>query len=66
MADIEDKLVSLFVGIILTASLLPTAINTIVSTDTTSWGANLTNIWDVLPVIALIGVFLMYLKTARG
>lgn len=61
--EMIDKGVSIVVGIlvvaILAANLLPTAITEIVGADTADWPAGAQALWDALPILFVLGLFLI-------
>ena len=50
--------VALLVGGLMAALLLPVAISEINSADTSSWSGGTVALWDILPLILVLGFFL--------
>lgn len=62
MGQVEKVAISL----ILAAALLPAALGIFFGTDTTGWDVSTVAIWTVIPVIALLGVFLGFRGRGGG
>ena len=65
MSDITGKVIGLFIGAILFASLLPTAITTIVGVNQIGWDAATTTIWDLIPLVLVLVVLMAFLEYYR-
>jgi hypothetical protein len=55
-----NVVVSLLVGSLMAAYLLPMAINEIAGVDTTGWGAGAAELWSLLPVMIVLSIFLFF------
>lgn len=56
--------VALTVGGLVAAFLLPIAIDELVAVDTSSWTNGADQLWDILPVIVVLAVFLFFIGIA--
>ena len=56
--------VSLTVGGLIAAFLLPIAIDELVAVDTSSWGSGAESLWEILDVIVVLAVFLFFIGIA--
>ena len=61
----EIDIVDLAVGIFIMALLIPFAMTQFVAVDTTNWSASAKLIWDNIPVFALLGILLYYVKRGK-
>lgn len=59
-----EIVVGLVVGGLMAAFLLPIAIEEIVSIDTTSWTAGAAELWELLPVMIVLAIFLFFVGLA--
>ena len=59
-----DVVVSLMVAALMAAYLLPMAINEIASVDTTSWANGASELWNLLPVMIVLSIFLFFVGLA--
>lgn len=59
-----DVVVSLTVVSIVAAYLLPLAIEEIVNVSTSSWSSGASELWDILDLIIVLGVFLFMIGLA--
>jgi hypothetical protein len=69
MVDIDNGVemaVGIFVVIILAANLLPTAFDQIFNASTSSWNSDVTTLWELLPLLAVVGLILLFVAWARG
>ncbi|MEM1793326.1 MAG: hypothetical protein QXE92_03700 [Thermofilaceae archaeon] len=57
-----SKIIGLVIAVVLIASLVPTAIQELLQVQTTNWGAAGV-LWGVVPVIVVLAIFLLILKT---
>ncbi len=55
----------LFVSAILAGTVLPSAINNIESTNTSSWGSDTATLWGILSVMIVLGVILYFIPIDR-
>ncbi|AAQ13736.1 hypothetical protein [His 1 virus] len=68
MVEIDDGVemaVGIFVVIILAANLLPTAFDQIFNASTSSWNSDVTTLWELLPLLSVVGLLLMFVYWAR-
>jgi small-conductance mechanosensitive channel len=56
--------VALVVGGLMAAFLLPIAIDEIVAVDTSSWTNGASAMWDILPVMIVLAIFLFFVGVA--
>ena len=56
--------VGLVVGGLMAAFLLPIAIEEIVAVDTSSWTSGATELWELLPVMIVLAIFLFFVGLA--
>jgi hypothetical protein len=59
-----DVVVGLTVAGLVAAFLLPIAINEIVNVSTTNWSSGAADLWDILDVIVVLGLFLYMITMA--
>lgn len=59
-------IVALTVGIILTAFLLPVAIDELASVETTSWSSGADSLFSILDLIAVLTIFLVFIGWAMS
>lgn len=63
-----DEAVSVVVGLVvgglMAAYLLPMAIEEIVAVDTSSWTAGAAELWELLPVMIVLAIFLFFVGLA--
>lgn len=63
-----DEAVEVVVGLVvaglMAAFLLPIAIEEIVSIDTTSWTSGAAELWELLPVMIVLAIFLFFVGLA--
>lgn len=59
-----EKIVAMVIALILVAVLIPVAFTQIASANQTGWAASVVSLWGLIPVIAIIGIFLLVLKVA--
>ncbi len=50
--------VALLIGGLMAALLLPVAISEINSVDTSAWDSGTVALWDILPLMLVLGIFL--------
>lgn len=62
--DAVSVVVSLVVGGLMAAYLLPLAIDEIVQVDTTNWTSGAAEMWDLLPVMIVLAIFLFFVALA--
>ena len=59
-----NLVVGLVVGGLMAAFLLPIAIDEIATVDTTSWDNGAAQLWNILPVIIVLAIFLFFVGLA--
>ena len=59
-----NLVVALVVGGLMAAFLLPIAINEISTVDTTSWSDGAAALWNILPVMVVLAIFLFFVGVA--
>ena len=63
-----DRAVSVVVAVLvaslLTAFLVPIAVNEMFSVDTSGWGEAAGTMWELLPLMAVLAVFLFFVQVA--
>jgi small-conductance mechanosensitive channel len=59
-----DLVVGLVVGGLMAAFLLPIAIDEITGVDTSSWDSGAASLWNILPVIMVLAIFLFFVGIA--
>lgn len=64
MSKIIGVVMALVVGLLLTAFLLPIAIDEVFGVDTSAWNQNVIDIWELLPVIGAIVLVLAFIGMA--
>lgn len=62
--DVMEKIIGIMMALFVGALILPIALETWVGINTTTWGTTLELIWDNIPVIALVGIFITILVFA--
>lgn len=64
----EDKVIGVFVTILLTAILIPVAFTQIFNANTTGWDSNTTTIFGLIPIIGVVALILIliYAYYTRG
>lgn len=64
MDNAIELVVGVLVGSLLAAYLLPIAIDALVDANTTNWGSDVTQLWDLLPLIIVLAIFLLFVAWA--
>jgi len=59
------KIANLTIEILLIALLLPIAIGQFMSVSTTGWDSNLSTLWRLIPLLAILGVALGFITRLR-
>lgn len=59
-----ELIVGLVVASLMAAYLLPLAIEEIADVDTTGWTEGAASLWDLLPVMIVLGIFLFFVGLA--
>lgn len=59
-----NKIIALVVVVILISALIPTAFHQLSTANTTGWSTSTKDLWSLVPIIAIIGIFLLVLKVA--
>lgn len=59
-----NLVVSLVVGGLMAAFLLPIAIDEIATVDTSSWTSGASAMWEILPVMVVLAIFLFFVGVA--
>jgi uncharacterized membrane protein YgaE (UPF0421/DUF939 family) len=62
--DAVDVIVGLVVAGLMAAYLLPMAITEIVAVDTSTWTDGASSLWEVLPVMVVLAIFLLFVGLA--
>ena len=62
--DAVDVIVGLVVAGLMAAYLLPMAITEIVAVDTSTWTDGAASLWEVLPVMVVLAIFLLFVGLA--
>jgi amino acid transporter len=60
-----DDLIELGIGAIIAATFMGSAISTLISTNTTDWGATNIAIWSLLPILAILAVGISFVDVVR-
>jgi len=60
------KIDTVFAGLLMAVILLPMAIQMYLGVDTANWPATIKMIWDALPVLAIAGVGLGFIKYVKN
>jgi small-conductance mechanosensitive channel len=59
-----NLVVALVVGGLMAAFLLPIAIDEIATVDTSSWTSGAASLWEILPVMIVLAIFLFFVGMA--
>lgn len=59
-----NVVVGLVVGSLMAAYLLPLAINEIMAVETTAWSDGAAALWEILPVMIVLAIFLFFVGLA--
>lgn len=59
-----NLVVGLVVAGLMAAFLLPIAIDEIANVDTTSWTSGAASLWDILPIMIVLAIFLFFVGMA--
>lgn len=59
-----DLVVALMVAALIAAFLLPIAIDELVDVDTAGWSDGAAALWDILPVMVVLAIFLFFVTLA--
>lgn len=59
-----DTVVGLTVAALVSAFLVPIGIDELVGVDTSSWSSQAANLWDILGLAIVLGVFLIMINMA--
>jgi hypothetical protein len=54
-----NTIISLVIGLIVLAIMLPVALNEIMGVDTTTWDSSVAAVWDLLPILAVLAGLVM-------
>jgi glucan phosphoethanolaminetransferase (alkaline phosphatase superfamily) len=60
----DQDIINYVIALILLFLLLPVALGNFFNVTTTSWSADVVTIWNILPILAIIGAFGMVLYMA--
>ena len=60
----QEKIIALVVVILITAILLPIALGQFASRDTSGWNSQWVSMWNILPVVGMVGVLIYFISTA--
>ena len=55
-SSLMNLVITLAIGIILIAFLIPVAINQFVDANTTTWNAEWISLWNVIPIFVFLGI----------
>lgn len=69
MVDMDkgmDMAIGIFVVVLLGAALLPVAFDLIFNASTTAWDSNTVTIWELIPLVAVVGILLLFVNWAKG
>ena len=55
----EQKVIGIFITILLTAILIPVAFSQIFNANTTGWDANTVTIFGLIPIIGVVAIILI-------
>ena len=59
--NLGEGMIVLLLGVLLAANIIPQAITTILSVNTTSWDSSSVAMWAIIPLVLVLGVvFLIY------
>ena len=61
-----DMAVGIFIVFILAANLLPTAFDQIFNASTSSWSSDVVTLWELLPLLGVVGILLLLVGWATG
>ena len=53
------NIISLVIGLIVLAIMLPVALTELMDVDTTGWATSVAAVWDLLPILAVLGGLVM-------
>ncbi|WP_396614121.1 hypothetical protein ACH9L7_20380 (plasmid) [Haloferax sp. S1W] len=59
-----NVVVSILVASLMAAYLLPMAINEIIGVDTTSWTGGASALWEIIPVMIVLAIFIFFVNMA--
>lgn len=54
-----NSIISLVIGLIVLAIMLPVALTEIMGVDTTTWDSSVAAVWDLLPILAVLAGLVM-------
>lgn len=54
-----NAIISLVIGLIVLAIMLPVALNEIMGVDTTTWDSSVAAVWNLLPILAVLAGLVM-------
>jgi len=54
-----NAIISLVIGLIVLAIMLPVALTEIMGVDTTTWDSSVAAVWDLLPILAVLAGLVM-------
>ena len=60
------EIVGLAVATLVISALIPTAFQQFYSVDTSSWGSSVANLWNLIPLMAILGLILGIIAVAVG
>lgn len=62
---VENKVIDLFITVILVAALIPVALTQIFGANTSEWDASSVALWGIIGIIVVIAVVLAIFKIVR-
>jgi len=60
----QTKIIGLVVSVLLVAILLPIALGQFASQGTVGWNTQWISMWNILPVVGMVGVLIYFISTA--
>jgi len=64
MSELIMGIIALFIIVLLATAVIPTSINQVTTTNTTTWGSGAISMWSTLPIIIVLVIFLIVLAVA--
>lgn len=62
--SMTNKIVNVAIALFVVAFIVPIAVIQFINVNTTGWDTDLLAVWDTLPIIAVVGIFLVILYFA--
>lgn len=63
--DMFDKILSVSLGIIFIVALLPSALETFFTTDTTNWSLGVVALWTIVAIVGVVAVVKIIYSQAK-